>query len=618
VVYAHETGTPDRFTQVLSTLKNQVANIDDTFAVSSRQTDGGRRVRWVQTPTCEPDIRRVTLPPGALGADPDTTFDALRAVGYDVPDRKYLLFADATTMLYNGGACGVAEFYLDSSATANYNDGGSSLLSRVDCWTGRTAAHELMHMLGAVQAEAPHATASGHCTDASEIMCYSDSTGTVTQTCPVANANYFDCNNDDYFHTNPAAGSYLATKWNTARSSFLTAVPVLPPAPTVQVVPDQPSGEFGDTFTFRATADRPATYAWSSNERLGCVRAFPSNGVFTLRCPYVRPGTADISVTATAVTDDGQTAAATSAPVHLTPAPAPTVTLSARQAVVVDQPTTYTATGTGKGLMFAWQLNNPRCTINGASNQPRMTFTCDASAYPGQRVSVVVTVTQQDGQRQSQGIDHSIDAPYPDPPVDPEPPVVDPIVTATTIDAQPGYPTRLTGSLVDAATKTNVALAGLPVTVQVQWYGTTSWAPLATVYTDRYGNLSYTPTITTRAGTFRFVNAGDSTYGPAASQGTVFVKVPTRIAAAVRTGRPNLFTATTTTGSGARLVGGRLVLQRRYAGSTKWTKVATETTNAKGMVATKQAPGRKTSYRWVLAATTTHVGSTSRELAVRR
>jgi hypothetical protein len=54
-------------------------------------------------------------------------------------------------------------------------------------------------------------------------MCYNDGSGVPVRpdVCPAAHEPYFDCNKDDYFHTNPPAGSYLATRWNPARSSFL-------------------------------------------------------------------------------------------------------------------------------------------------------------------------------------------------------------------------------------------------------------------------------------------------------------------------------------------------------------------------------------------------------------
>ena len=55
-------------------------------------------------------------------------------------------------------------------------------------------------------------------------MCYDDdASGPVVMTvvCTPEQEALLDCGDNDYFNTNPAAGNYLATHWNTANSSFL-------------------------------------------------------------------------------------------------------------------------------------------------------------------------------------------------------------------------------------------------------------------------------------------------------------------------------------------------------------------------------------------------------------
>lgn len=246
VVYAREQSTPSRYTPLLTTLQSYVADVDDTFALSSPRS--GRRVRWVTDASCTPVIPQVVVPDGTFtgntGADAlGPMMASLKAQGMARPDRKYLVFADARTDL-----CGIGNMYVDPRpGSENANNTGSAMYARVDplCWPTyadyhSTPAHELMHMLGGVQETAPHGTQYGHCTDESDALCYDDGSGAaLTQSCTAPSAEaLFDCNHDDYFDEGPAPSGYLATSWNTARSSFLDVVaplaataPVTPPAP---------------------------------------------------------------------------------------------------------------------------------------------------------------------------------------------------------------------------------------------------------------------------------------------------------------------------------------------------------------------------------------------------
>jgi hypothetical protein len=289
-MYVHESDTADRYSKVLTLLRNEVANVDDTYAVSSEKTGGDLRVRWVHDASCAPVILDVALPPGSLGADFDATISALANLGFDDPNRKYVAFADANEF------CGIGTVYQRDTTVGNPNDGYAASYSRIDanCWSTSesVAAHELTHNLGGVQRSAPHATAFGHCYDESDLMCYDDGSGVAMRSvCASGQAQLLDCHDDDYFNTDPAPGSYLATHWNVARSSFLDNVRASSGTPGTT---DPGSTALGATLSVPSEARVGTAFGVS----VTATRAGPFNYEWTVTgpCTLSDPSVADPSV----------------------------------------------------------------------------------------------------------------------------------------------------------------------------------------------------------------------------------------------------------------------------------------------------------------------------------
>ncbi|WP_166133962.1 hypothetical protein [Nocardioides ochotonae] len=296
IVYVREQSLPDRYAQVKPLLLNEARYIDDVFAVSSAKTGGGKRVRWVTDQSCNIDVLNVVLPDGAVSDSLYTMRRALENGGWLKGDRKYLFFADAP--LDSGGMiCGEGEYYVNKDPNVNLNDGRYAQIARVHrhCWVTTdgdptaTALHELIHTLGAVQPHAPHGSKVGHCADGSEVMCYADGTGPQYSrtVCPATEAYNIDCNNDDYFNTNPPAGSFLANNpaSNIALSPFLEDVAPLPPAPAINITTSSAAPAAGETITFTALTAPDATVQWSSDGSR-CDPPVLSDGgrTYTLRC----------------------------------------------------------------------------------------------------------------------------------------------------------------------------------------------------------------------------------------------------------------------------------------------------------------------------------------------
>jgi hypothetical protein len=218
VLYLREEGKPDRYDQYVESIRQWTSDMDEIFAASARLTGGHRRVRFVTDPDCQLAVPHVVVPAGAT-ATFRATITALIALGYSNPDRKYVAFVDARVY------CGIATIISDSNPTPANRSNHQTGYARVDngCWAGSVAAHELVHTLGGVQPDAPNASGGWHCVDEFDLMCYSDEPfyPSMKYLCPLSYATLLDCNHDDYFHTNPPAGSYLADHWNVADSEFL-------------------------------------------------------------------------------------------------------------------------------------------------------------------------------------------------------------------------------------------------------------------------------------------------------------------------------------------------------------------------------------------------------------
>jgi hypothetical protein len=233
-LYAVPADRADRYDQVVASIRQWAAEVDAVFQSSAAKTAGTRRVRFVTDPNCNLVVDRVRL--STTGDDTfNNTIAELAAQGYRRADRKYLVWMDSTVL------CGVGTYYIDDRPTQdNLNNGNPAApgsVARIDagCWglgaRGQSVeAHELMHTLGSVLPTAPNSTTAGHCDDDADRMCYADGSPLLRlrTVCPSTHEGLFDCDGDDYFSTAPRPGSFLASRWNTANSSFLAATSASP------------------------------------------------------------------------------------------------------------------------------------------------------------------------------------------------------------------------------------------------------------------------------------------------------------------------------------------------------------------------------------------------------
>ena len=147
-LYAHASDVPDRFAAYADSFRQWAADADRIVRTSAIDTDGERHIRYVtDTPDCRVKVVKVTIDP----ADDDTfdaTITALKARGWNLAMRKYLVFVDANVICGQGQICGRRLSRPDQPQQRRRR-----CYARVDagCWGGAVAAHEVVHNLGGVQ-----------------------------------------------------------------------------------------------------------------------------------------------------------------------------------------------------------------------------------------------------------------------------------------------------------------------------------------------------------------------------------------------------------------------------------------------------------------------------------
>ena len=249
VIYAYPTDVGNRLSTYGPVIQSGVKTITERMAYESGNTKSFRFDLGTAAGSQCVDIQTIALAGTASSylAISGQTFSLLRselsAKAGGSGTRNYLVYADGISV---PGVAGEAQVRSDDTTAGSahrtgglwamlYGRGGTDFYGSGTSFppgtTSRlhvdTAIHEISHNLGAVQRSAPNRSASWHCTDEMDILCYDDdgSGGFSTNVaCSSTTGQLFDCNQDDYFNPSPAPGSYLATHWNLFNSVFLCTV----------------------------------------------------------------------------------------------------------------------------------------------------------------------------------------------------------------------------------------------------------------------------------------------------------------------------------------------------------------------------------------------------------
>ncbi|NUT51164.1 MAG: hypothetical protein HOV94_28240 [Saccharothrix sp.] len=217
LIYLIPAGAPDSSATMVPLMKQHFVQSNEMVSNRAAQYGGDLSLRVACDSTGQPAVRvlRSSHNNGDIGAiDQEVARQGQRITGQD------------NVVYWGDGGCGGGVAY-GSGDTRPGVENSVNNAPGIAVVHGRCPftymLHEQGHSMGAVLPNSPNSSGAGHCNDDADVMCYKDggpkSGNYRNNVCPSPNGNldyYWDCNVNDYFHPNPAAGSFLATNWNLA------------------------------------------------------------------------------------------------------------------------------------------------------------------------------------------------------------------------------------------------------------------------------------------------------------------------------------------------------------------------------------------------------------------
>lgn len=374
------------------------------------------------------------------------------------------------------------------------------------------------------------------------------------------------------------------------------------------------SAQPNQSVTLTATNNAPGdwTYQWSAGQS-GCnLPVYPattertSGKTMTVQCDGATSTDYPVFYVDAFRSQDGfeSNSAPYTLPISTTNTPTGNLAVAVTGPPSAVGGTTFTvAAVVGEAATYSWTANAGCSATPDAADRSIASVTCPTTTNA--QVTVTAAATSLDGVRSGSGAHKVFVTPAPPPPPPPVPPTPPVSAKATTLDLSVSPAGNNTTLAVTLKSKTGAPVAGQRVAIETRPRTGGAYSTLAWVTTAANG----TAATTVPASTPVFARAqfpGDSTWNASVSR-EVSLSAAVVVSAA-KWGSKGLQATVKTTGKSPAT---KVVVALQKKVGSKWKKVASATTDSKGVASVKMKVRTKTVFRFVSSASAAYRSDTS-------